>query len=132
MWETPLEKIKSARFPYLTGFALGGRSVVLVDENAARCWDAWSSAEQARLDCPWGTFTAAALTPDGHTLVTGGSDGTVVVWDLHSLLQCDRTTPRKLTALEQQMCWDALAGESAAAYARMAELRADPWGPWAS
>jgi WD40 repeat protein len=43
-------------------------------------WDAKTNALQCVWEIPAGPITAAAFTPDGRYLATGGADGTIYLY----------------------------------------------------
>jgi WD40 repeat protein len=47
-----------------------------------RLWDATDGSEITTLTGHTDTVTSVAFSPNGKTLATGGSDGTVRVWKL--------------------------------------------------
>ena len=52
----------------------GGKSI--------RLWDTRTLTLLKNLETTTGSVTSVGLTPDGNTLATGSSDGTILVWDL--------------------------------------------------
>ena len=66
------------------------------DDGMVRLWDAETGAERANLKGHVGQVEPVAFTPDGQTLLTGGTqDGRVIVWDIptRKLRETIRVTP---------------------------------------
>jgi WD40 repeat protein len=73
-----------------------------------------------------GTITCASRSPDGKSVVTGSTDGTLLVWDARRFVTpLQRAT--KLSSAEGMQCWQDLASpEAGRAYRAIARLAADP------
>lgn len=76
------------------------------DDHSVRLWDLASHAQRGVLDGHTGAVWAMAFSPDGHTLVTGGT--TVQLWKVDASLdpaqaieRICRTVTRNLTAEER-------------------------------
>ena len=65
------------------------------------------------------------FAPDGHTLVTGGADSTLLVWDVTGRGQAAAT--RQLSAADLERLWaDLASNEANRAHAAMRALVAAP------
>jgi WD40 repeat protein len=72
-----------------------------------------------------GELTALAFSADGKLLATGGSDGTILVWDWRRGCCLAPTGPEKIGARELERAWHELGGKSAkTAYRAIATLTA--------
>jgi guanine nucleotide-binding protein subunit beta-2-like 1 protein len=60
-------------------------------EQAASCWDLTNGKLLGHVGGHFGRVTSVALAPDG-SLLTGGSDGTVLVWDTAALPRAKLTS----------------------------------------
>jgi hypothetical protein len=68
-----------------------------------------------------------AFAPDGRHFVSGGRDGTLLLWDVAGFRQAERPRAPPLEPAEERQCWDDLAGADAGRAARaLARLRAAP------
>jgi WD40 repeat protein len=90
LWDVadPLHARKLGQFealPYSMGFSTDGKLLAVGGLTVASVWDVSDPArptqlgEKVRLN---GRGSAIGFSPDGRTLATGVSDGTVVFWDL--------------------------------------------------
>jgi WD40 repeat protein len=70
-----------------------------------------------------GPITAISFMPDGHGLLTGGTDGTAILWDLRDLLTLNAPTTAPVKRDDLVKAWEDLAGDDArqadAAYYRL-------------
>jgi hypothetical protein len=74
-----------------------------------------------------GMVYTLAFSADGTALISGGGDGTALVWDLTGRLAAGATRGKPLTGAELDTAWTALAGDDAvAAYSAIQKLAADP------
>jgi WD40 repeat protein len=93
--------------------------------DALRVWDLPSGRELLRRDGHGTNVTALALAPDGRTLVSGLSDGTVLIWDVAPALAAARPAPLDEQAVPR--LWEDLADADALrAYQAIWRLAADP------
>jgi WD40 repeat protein len=106
----------------LTLVACSGQHWSRVDP-AATFWDPISGAAVGRLNGHLGSVTYVAFTADGRKFLTGGTDGTVLVWDALALPRSKPPAPRKLSVAELTALWDDLATNDARkAYQAIATL----------
>jgi hypothetical protein len=87
-----------------------GRLLVMREGNGIAVWEMSTGKVRRHFSGHQGYFNTFALSPDGRTLLTGGRDTTVLVWDLvrRHERQPDRITPEKLETL-----WRDLGGPDA-------------------
>jgi hypothetical protein len=82
---------------------------------------------RARLEGHEGRLQTVAFSPDGKLLVTGGDDGTPLVWDVTGAVNASQGRGVKLSDRELAACWEALAGEDAGkAWGAVRRLAAAP------
>ncbi len=94
-------------------------------DDAVRVWEVASAREVARLEGHDGWVTCVAFSPDGRRLASGGSDSTVLVWDLAEMPGGDERRP----PLRFEALWNELAsGDAPSAYRAVWRLAANP-GP---
>ena len=68
--------------------AAGDAPVASGSKDGSLClWDVKTGRRLARWTAHKGSVTALAFHPDGQTLVSGGSDGVVKVWNLADIRQ---------------------------------------------
>jgi WD40 repeat protein/serine/threonine protein kinase len=68
------------QFAFKAAFSPDGRTILVLGDGTARLWKTNEGARPIELPHPGGVM-AAVLSPDGHTVVTGGTDGTARLWD---------------------------------------------------
>jgi WD40 repeat protein len=76
-------------------------------DRGATLWDLASAERVGQVNGYAGYVTCVALAPDGHTFLTGGSDGTVLLWDARALPKT-KPAPRQLSASDLAALWEAL------------------------
>jgi hypothetical protein len=112
----------------LVAFSPDGRWLVQGNARDAcvrvRDWKAGFAAREIKLPAPRAGLRSITFTPDGKTMLGGGEDGTVLVWDTSSFRALTRVFPRDWSRTE---LWDALAArDSAEAGRAVAELARRP------
>jgi hypothetical protein len=83
--------------------------------TALRVWDVATGRELARFAGQAVLIDALTFASDGGRFASGGSDGTVLVWDVKGLGAKAGPPPRALNADALRGRWDDLAAEDAAA-----------------
>jgi RNA polymerase sigma factor (sigma-70 family) len=129
LWSVPGGK-KLARFavtgliPYKLAFSPSGRLLAIsgapYSEKAVkadpghniRLWDVPAGQEIRVQPTPHLALSALAFAPDGRTLATGGSDSTILLWDLTYAAQAK---PAATDAKALDALWSDLAADAAAA-----------------
>jgi RNA polymerase sigma factor (sigma-70 family) len=121
LWDTRTGKPSvRIRYPhqYVQGLAFSpdGKTLVTVGgfEGTVCLWEVATGGMRARFDGHVGRLWTAAFSSDGRLLVTGGQDGTPLVWDV---LGSARTPPgqkREMPDKELAACWTALKGNDPA------------------
>ncbi len=83
-------------------------------DATVRIWDVTTGRELRRFSGHDGPVNVVAYAPDGRSVISGGADGTGLVWDV-SDLRADRPAGEPLTREAIQARWDELAGPDARA-----------------
>jgi WD40 repeat protein len=108
----------------LTVATAGGLSGSEVD-RAVSFWDVASGELLGRLDGHLSGVTSLVFTADGQRLLTGGTEGTVLIWDTAALPKSRVVVPRKLTPGDLEPLWAQLVqGEPLKAYRAMLTMAA--------
>lgn len=105
----------------------GTRMAGALNSSPLAVWDLPTGREIARL--PGHSFLARSLafSPDGRTLASGGSDGTVLLWDMTRLPAPKPPVRRALSPEKLDAAWQALLGADATrAFQALWALRAVP------
>jgi WD40 repeat protein len=71
-----------------------------------------SGQEIRRIDNPQINVESLSLSPDGRTLASGGSDSTILLWDLTGQAINPKTKPAQLTEAQLGTLWSDLAGDA--------------------
>jgi dipeptidyl aminopeptidase/acylaminoacyl peptidase len=78
-------------------------------------WDVQSGEEIRRIRSPQESIHSVAFTPDAQTLVSGGGESSILLWDLTGQVRDGKLLPAALTAKELEKLWVALGGDAAQA-----------------
>jgi WD40 repeat protein len=123
IWEIATGKlVQAVRLPgsaYYLAFAPDSRTVAASitkkrGQHGGACfWDAVSGRQLGQVEGHDGEVTSMAFAPDGRGFLTGGSDSTVLVWDVAAMLPAQLAAPKKLTPAECNALWEDLAGNDA-------------------
>lgn len=102
------------KMPQLTclAFLRDGRTLAAgyLDNADVHLIESASGRERAVLHGHQGTVRSLVLSPDGHTLLSGSDDTTILVWDLDHLPSPDaRKDKAMLSAKELKQLWEDLA-----------------------
>jgi RNA polymerase sigma factor (sigma-70 family) len=85
VWETAtgkeLRRLDCDRWSSMT-LAPDGRTLATYTHQALRVWDAATGKELRQWAVPGQVIHAAAFTPDGRSLITGGDDKTIRFWEV--------------------------------------------------
>jgi WD40 repeat protein len=91
-------------------FAQNGRVMITGNAQKVRYWDRASAKVFYEAE-PGDSSTCLAVSTDGRKLITGGGDGTAIVWDLADVLSRRRPLrAAELTAEELDALWTDLGG----------------------
>jgi hypothetical protein len=78
-------------------------------------WEVLTGQEIRRVDVPQGMVRTLAFAPDGRTLASGGSDSTILLWDLTGGMKYGKSKTAAPTAGDLPGLWADLAGDAAKA-----------------
>jgi len=96
-------------------FSPNGQLVAgIVNENVIRVWDSRTATMLTTITGDNGGFRTLAFAPDGKTLATAGSDGTILIWQMPNV----KTAPSALAEIkadEWAGLWQKLTGSDAEA-----------------
>jgi WD40 repeat protein len=79
------------------------------DHGVIRLVDSTDGSIRGTIHSPQGGITSLAFNPDGRTLLTGGKDTTILVWDLNQILATKALRPQPLSQEELTKLWNELA-----------------------
>jgi WD40 repeat protein len=102
----------------------GGLLAIATESGTVRLLDPATGIVRATLTTPHGRLHCLAFTPDGRSLVTGGDDTMILVWDVARLIKATQSMP---SSKELEPFWDRLASaKGTEAGEAMARLEAVP------
>jgi WD40 repeat protein len=112
---TGLEARVVANFPKIRDFGISpnGKLLAACGPEGLRIWDTATGTLRASFNAHRGVVTTVAFSPDGNMLVSAAHDGTVLVWDVHTLL--DRPGKDGLSQDDLRILWKDLASPDTAA-----------------
>jgi hypothetical protein len=80
-----------------------------------RLQEVLSGQEIRQIDVPQGLVAALAFAPDGRTLASGGTDSTILLWDVTGGVAAGAPRALPLTAKELTALWSDLGGHASTA-----------------
>jgi WD40 repeat protein len=83
---------------------------LVIGGRGAKFWDLSNGQLLGSTQGQSGSVTSVAFSPDGNRLLTGSSDGTVLIWDAAALPRAKTPVARKLGPAELAALWEDLAG----------------------
>lgn len=115
-------------YAYNVAFSPDGRSLVTTHhDRSVRIWEMASGKLRTHFEGHGGAVASVLFMPGGRRLLSGGSDGVILVWDLTGRLQKGRLRPAELKPAEVEAAWKDLVGEDGEkAYQAVWTLAADP------
>ena len=78
----PLKTITPASGAFFTAYSSDGKTLASTDRKAIHLWNAHSGELLRTLTGHIGYIYSIAFSPDGQTLMSGGSDGTILLWEI--------------------------------------------------
>jgi dipeptidyl aminopeptidase/acylaminoacyl peptidase len=87
------------------------RSTRIPHDQVVRLWDVGTGQETRHFTGHLGLIWSAAFAPDGRSVISGGADGTALVWDISDLISRPKAEPLALDALKEH--WNELADADA-------------------
>jgi WD40 repeat protein len=84
-----------------------------IGDERVHLWEIATGAERCQLNGHRYAVASLAFSPDGSTLISGGRDGTAIIWNVPELPQTD-STQTKLSIPELEGVWQDLADTEAA------------------
>jgi RNA polymerase sigma factor (sigma-70 family) len=87
------------------------RSTQIPHDQVVRIWDVGTGQEMRHFAGHLGLIWCAAFAPDGRSVISGGTDGTALVWDVSDLMSRPNAEPLTPDALKQR--WNELANVDA-------------------
>jgi RNA polymerase sigma factor (sigma-70 family) len=117
----PAQPLYVTTIPAAPVFSPDNRTVAVPSHDAVALVEVATARDRLVFRGGQGTITAVAFAPDGATLVTGGEDGTTLIWDVRQAAAASG----ELAAKDLDAAWADLAGEDATkAYKTMRALAA--------
>jgi RNA polymerase sigma factor (sigma-70 family) len=94
------------------------------ESGTIRLWDSFSGEKIREFDVPQGRVAALAFAPDGRALASGGSDSTILLWNLSDAVR--NVKRASLTTADLERLWSDLGGEAAKADSALWALALSP------
>jgi WD40 repeat protein len=105
----------------------GGLLAIACHDGTVRLLDPATGTICSMLNVPGGSLYCIAFSPDGRTLATGGTDTTILIWDVNRILEAWRPRLGQPSTAELETLWQSLASEKGTEAAKaMARLQAIP------
>jgi hypothetical protein len=114
--------------PVCLAFSPDGRYLAMAQETPAiHLWDVLAGGEVGRLEGHEGGVVSLLFSGDGKHLFSGGSDTTVLSWDLARFTGRPAGRAARLLAKDREVLWaDLSSADAARAFAAMRKLYASP------